>query len=141
MLTQQLQERSTPQQAQRYKLFPLTSRDLERLKAKDVVEYSISTTDPYKVKMQHPTEFKLMHKAVQRTEDILHKIQPLQTLNFTDRISVQDMYSDVQNRFYDPIKMAPLSQKVAIGLVHKLQANESKEEKLRKDPIEHKKRT
>lgn len=37
--------------------------------------------------------------------------------------------------------MAPLSQKVAIGLVHKLQANESKEEKLRKDPIEHKKRT
>jgi len=40
-------ERATPRQSQRFRLFSLDEKDVERLRKKEIIEKNLSKADPY----------------------------------------------------------------------------------------------
>ena len=52
----------------------MNESDIEALRMRDFVDRSISEKDPYIQATSKSPEFKFMHPAVQRTEDMLDKL-------------------------------------------------------------------
>jgi hypothetical protein len=83
-------------------------------------------------------EFKMMHSAVQRTDDVLVSLQPGELRNFKYQESLKDMYYTLENRFYR--QNVTTKSNISDSFLQKIQSYMmSNHEKVRKNPKEKKK--
>jgi len=78
--------------------------DVERLVKRDFVERKISENDPYIEKMNIAAlrEYRQLHPAVQRTEDLLEKFSLKEPFRFPNRAEAAQMYKTIDDRYYNP---------------------------------------
>lgn len=113
-------------------------QDIETLVKRDFVDRSVSKNDPYFEKMNHAAkrEYKLLHPAVQRTEDLLDKFAVNELKDFAKKKDVAQMYKTIDERYYIP----KISAKNRIGAIFTAKVldslNVSKHERVRRDKKE-----
>jgi hypothetical protein len=81
-------------------------------------------------------EYKLLHPAVQRTEDLLDKFSNNDSKQFENRKDVQEMYKSIHERYYKP----KISAKNMIGAIFARKVLDlikvTKHERVRRNPKE-----